>query len=481
MVSLALLGLAFDVHPAYAAGPTFDVQAEALARALPIWSGIPFAGMLLSIALLPLIAPRFWEHRFPFVSFGWAFLLAAPFAVAYGPVAVWKIAEALLLDYLPFIVLLWGLYTVSGGIYLRATLVATPGLNAAFLVAGTLLASVMGTTGASMLLIRPVLRANSWRKRRGHVFVFFIFLVSNIGGILTPLGDPPLFLGFLHGVPFFWTLRLLPHFLVVATIVLAVFVAVDWMLVRKELERRPDHHVPIRKVRFQVEGGLNFVLLAVILGAVLLSGTLPSSGMTILGLDVEYRGLMRDGLILLAGWISIRATPKQVREDNRFNWLPIKEVGYLFFGIFVTIVPVLMILRAGVDGGFGTLVERASEPWHYFWIAGALSSVLDNAPTYLAFFNMALGRLGIRPEDVSGILAGTLSSPVSAEFVLYLKAISAGAVLMGANTYIGNGPNLMVWSIAKESGVKMPGFFGYMLWSLAILVPTFVIVTITLL
>ena len=341
--------------------------------------------MLLSIALMPLVAPRFWAARFRQVAIAWAFIFAAPFTVAYGPVAIWKVAETLLADYLPFIILLWGLYTVSGGIYLKATLVATPGLNAAFLAAGTVLASLMGTTGAAMLIVRPLLRANAWRRRRGHVFVFLIFLVANIGGLLTPLGDPPLFLGFIHGVPFSWTLRLLPQFLFVVALVLGAFVAIDWWLFRKEIERRPDHHVPIRKIRFKVEGGGNFLLLAVILGAVLLSGVWNSGSATLMGIHVSLSGLVRDALILLAGWISIRTTPKQARTDNEFSWVPIEEVAFLFLGIFVTITPVIMILRAGADGGFAPLVVRVSEAWHYFWLTGALSSVLDNAPTYLAF------------------------------------------------------------------------------------------------
>ncbi len=472
-----MAGIGASLGAVQAAAPSFEAQADAIGRHLPLWSGLPFAGILLSMAMMPLLVPRFWADRFHQVAIAWAFLFAAPFAVEFGPVALWKVADTLVSDYLPFIILLWGLYTVSGGIYLRATLVGTPSLNAAFLVAGTLLASVMGTTGASMLMLRPMLRANAWRKRRGHVFVFFIFLVSNIGGLLTPLGDPPLFLGFIHGVPFFWTLRLLPHFLLVTAGVLGAFVVIDWVLVRREIEHRPDHHVPIRKIRFEIEGGHNFLLLAVVLGSVMLSGAWKSGEISVLGIHAEYSGLVRDALILLAGVISIRTTPAKVHADNQFSWTPIKEVAYLFVGIFVTIIPVLMILRAGVDGGFAALVAGTREPWHYFWLTGVLSSVLDNAPTYLASFNMALGSLGIRPEDVTGILTGAITTPGSGTFILYLKAISAGAVFMGANTYIGNGPNLMVWSIAREQRVKMPGFFGYMLWSAAILLPAFALVT----
>jgi Na+/H+ antiporter NhaD/arsenite permease-like protein len=463
---------------ALAAPDSLDVQAERVARALPLWSGLPFAGMLLSIALFPLLAPRFWEAHFKKVAIAWAFLLFAPFTVAHGQLALFKLAEVLLVDYLPFVILLWGLYTISGGIFLRATLVGTPALNTGFLAVGTVMASIMGTTGASMLFIRPLLRANAWRQRKAHVFVFLIFLVSNIGGVLTPLGDPPLFLGFIHGVPFFWTLRLLPHFLVLAAALLAVFFFLDAWLVHKEIESRPDHHVPIRRTKFQIDGWRNFLLLGGVLGAVLLSGTWQSGGTSLWGIHFEYRGLARDAIILVLGWISIRTTPKQVRHDNGFSWHAMVEVGYLFFGIFVTIIPVLMILRAGADGALGSFVSRANEPWQFFWMSGALSSFLDNAPTYLTFFNLALGKLGIPPEQVAGVLTAAISGPNVEVFASFLKAISAGAVFMGANTYIGNAPNFMVLSIAREHGVKMPSFFGYMVWSVLILVPLFIILTL---
>ena len=256
------------------APPGHEAALEHVARALPLWTGLPFAGMLLSIALFPLLAPHFWHLHYKKVAVAWAFVFFGPFFVQYGILAAIRLVEVLLIDYVPFLILLWGLYTVSGGIYLRATLVATPALNAAFLVAGLVLASLMGTTGASMLLVRPMLRANGWRKHKAHVFVFFIFLVSNLGGLLTPLGDPPLFLGFIHGVPFFWTLRLFPEYLFVSAIVLAVFVVLDMRLIRREIESRPTHEPPHRRTSFRVEGAHNFLLLFGILGAVLLSGIL---------------------------------------------------------------------------------------------------------------------------------------------------------------------------------------------------------------
>ena len=460
------------------APPGYEIQLERIARALPLWAGLPFAGMLLSIALFPLLVPVFWHHHYKKVAIAWALVFFAPFFTQYGILAAIRLIEVLLIDYVPFLILLWGLYTVSGGIYLRATLVATPALNIGFLVAGLLLASLMGTTGASMLLVRPLLRANHWRKHKAHVFVFFIFLVSNLGGLLTPLGDPPLFLGFIHGVPFFWTLRLFPEYLFVSAIVLAVFAVLDMRLIRREIESRPAHEAPHRRMSFQVEGAHNFILLLGILGAVLLSGFWHTPGLAWFGVHFEYRNLVRDLLIVVIGLVSIASTPRAVRDDNQFTWEPIKEVAYLFFGIFVTIIPVLMILKAGAEGSARSLVAGITEPWQYYWMSGVLSSFLDNAPTYLTFMALALGQLGIEVSQVTASLTGGLPGPASEQFALLLRAVSCGAVMMGANTYIGNAPNFMVLSIAKEHGVKMPSFFGYMLWSGLVLVPAFALATL---
>jgi Na+/H+ antiporter NhaD/arsenite permease-like protein len=468
--------VAFRLLPV--APPGYEVQLERIARGLPLWTGLPFAGMLLSIALFPLLAPGFWHHHYKKVAVAWALVFFGPFFVQYGVLAAIRLFEVLLIDYVPFLILLWGLYTVSGGIYLRATLVATPALNAAFFVAGLVLASLMGTTGASMLLVRPMLRANHWRRHKAHVFVFFIFLVSNLGGLLTPLGDPPLFLGFIHGVPFFWTLRLFPEYLFVSAIVLAVFVVLDTRLIRREVESRPTHEPPHRRTSFQVEGAHNFLLLFGILGAVLLSGFWHTPGLAWFGVHFEYRNVVRDLLIVVIGLVSIASTPQAVREDNAFTWEPIKEVAYLFFGIFVTIIPVLMILKAGAAGSAGFLVAGITEPWQYFWMSGALSSFLDNAPTYLTFMALALGQLGIETSQVTAALTGGMPGPTATQFAMLLKAVSCGAVMMGANTYIGNAPNFMVLSIAKAHGVKMPSFFGYMLWSGLVLIPAFALVTL---
>jgi len=455
-----------------------EPQLALIRRQLPLWTALPFAGMLLSIALFPLLAPSFWHHHFKKVAVAWAFVMAGPWLVQFGSLGLVVILEVLLLDYVPFLILLWGLYTVSGGILLRAKLVATPQLNVAFLCAGTVLASLMGTTGAAMLLVRPLLRANAWRRHRAHVLVFFIFLVANVGGLLTPLGDPPLFLGFLHGVPFFWTLRLFPEYLFVSGTLLLVFVVIDHRLMRRELDLRPTHELPHTRTSFAVVGTHNFVLLLGILGAVLLSGFWRTPSFEWFGIHVSYANLVRDLAILAIGLVSMASTPRALRDENGFSWEPITEVAYLFFGIFVTIIPALAILRAGADGSLGALIVRVTEPWQYFWISGALSSFLDNAPTYLTFMTLALGRLGIDPGQVGPILTGALPLPDAATFAAYLKAVSVGSVLMGANTYIGNAPNFMVLSIAKEHGVKMPSFFGYMLWSAGILIPIFIIATL---
>lgn len=475
---LAVLATALVLAWMPAPARDFAADADRLGRTLPVWTGLPFAGILLSIALFPPLAPGFWHHHFKKVAVAWALVFAAPFLVQYGSLAVFRILEVLLIDYVPFLILLWGLYTVSGGILLRATLVATPWMNAAFLAVGLVLASLMGTTGASMLLIRPMLRANGWRKHKAHVFVFFIFLVSNIGGQLTPLGDPPLFLGFIHGVPFFWTLRLLPHYLLASGIVLAVFVALDGVLIRREIAARPDHEPPHKRTSFRIEGAHNFLLLLGILAAVLLSGVWRTPAWHWFGIEFEYRNLVRDLLIVVIGLLSVASTRRQVRDDNGFTWDAITEVGYLFFGIFVTIIPVLMILKAGSEGALAGLVARVTEPWQYFWMSGILSSFLDNAPTYLTFTTLALGQLGIEPGQVEAVLRGTLPLPQAHTFASLLGAVSVGAVMMGANTYVGNAPNFMVLSIAREHGVKMPSFFGYMLWSGLVLLPTFGILTL---
>ena len=439
-----------------------------LGEELPIWSCIPFACMLLSIALFPLVAPRFWHHHFGKISALWAALLAGPFIFIYKSVAIHEILHIILADYVPFIILLWSLYTVSGGILLRGTLRGTPVVNLTILIIGTLLASWMGTTGAAMLLIRPFLRANSHRKNKTFMVVFFIFLVANVGGSLTPLGDPPLFLGFLHGVTFFWTFKILPHMVVVSVILLLIYFVLDSYYYRKEKPVVPDNE---KKIPLKLVGTHNFIFLLGIIGAVLMSGVVDWGELNTLGVHRATQDWVRDGLLIVMGILSLVSTSIEVREDNDFTWFPIIEVAYLFIGIFVTMIPCLLILKAGPQGGLAFLINAVKQPGHYFWVTGGLSSFLDNAPTYLTFFNTALGSF------YPGLAEAEAVPLLMTESAIYLQAISAAAVFFGACSYIGNAPNFMVRSIAEEAGTPMPSFFGYILkFSLVFLVPTFVVV-----
>ena len=440
---------------------------------LPLFTIIPFAGILLSIALFPLLAQKFWHHHYPKVSAFWALVFAIPFLIFYKGDAFYEILHIYLVDYFPFIILLWGLFTVAGGILIRGTLAGKPSTNTVLILIGTALASWMGTTGAAMLMIRPIIRANELRKYKVHTIIFFIFLVANIGGSLTPLGDPPLFLGFLHGVPFFWTFNIFPHMLFMVVCLIIIYFILDMILYRKEGELPKFED----KQPLKLEGIHNFLLIAGIPGAVLLSGKWRPGDIDVLGVHVQLQNLARDGLIILMGILSLITTSKITRRDNEFSWEPIREVAYLFAGIFMTIIPALAILRAGEHGALAFIIEAVQKPWHYFWVTGSLSAFLDNAPTYLTFFNTALGSLGLTEAQVTEILSGNSVSAVGEKFIPILKAISAGAVFFGAMTYIGNAPNFMVKAIAEESRIKMPSFFGYMLWSVGILGVLFVAVT----
>lgn len=459
---LALAGIA--------ALPGMAMAADIDGSALSVLWGVPFAGLLLSIALMPLLAPSFWHHHFGKVAAAWSLAFLAPFAVMFGASAAGiSLVHALVAEYIPFVILLTALYTVSGGIFIRGNLHGSPGLNTAILAIGAVLASFMGTTGASMLLIRPLIRANDNRKHVAHVVVFFIFIVSNAGGSLTPLGDPPLFLGFLKGVDFFWTVRhIFPETLFLVGALLAIFYALDsWYYHRREETLPVDPTPDSRAIGF--DGKFNFALLGVVVALVLISGFWKSPvAWTIAGAEVGLPGLVRDVGLVIVALVSFKLTPAKVHEDNQFGWAPMQEVAKLFAGIFLTIIPVIAMLKAGTSGPFGAVVSAVTrpdgspDPAMYFWATGALSSFLDNAPTYLVFFNTAGGD----PAVLMTTLAPTLA------------AISAGAVFMGANTYIGNAPNMMVKAIAEDRGVKMPSFFGYMLWSGGILVPLFVLMTL---
>lgn len=452
-----------------------------IAENLPLSSCIPFVGILLSIAVLPMLAPVFWHHHFPKVSFGWGLLFVVPFVAIYEGEGLHEVLHIIFTDYIPFIILLWGLFTVSGGIYLKGTLVGSPRVNTLILLVGTLLASWMGTTGAAMLLIRPLIRANRGRQHKVHTIIFFIFLVANIGGCLTPLGDPPLFLGFLHGVPFFWTMTLWKQLLFVAGILLALYYVIDSTLYAREQRAKElisETELPRPYEPPRVLGSHNIVFLLGIIGAVLISGSWHPGEFHALGLDFAYESLLREIIIITMGVLSLKLTKREYRRANGFTWSPIKEVAYLFGGIFMTIVAPLLILQAGEDGAARLLIKMVNSPAEYFWITGILSSFLDNAPTYLTFFNLSLAKLQLTEPQVTQILRGLLQSPVTSELVAKFTAIALGAVFFGATTYIGNAPNFMVRAIAEESRIRMPSFFGYLLWSLLILWPIFALLTV---
>lgn len=432
-----------------------------------LWA-LPFVGLLLCIATGPLFYPHFWEHHYGKATAAWSALVILPMIAAFGwAPASGAVLHALLLEYMSFIILLFGLFTIAGGILVTGNIHGTPMVNAGLLVIGAILASFVGTTGASMILIRPIIRANDNRPFNAHVIVFFIFLVSNIGGSLTPLGDPPLFVGFLRGVDFFWTTQhLLTETLFVGGIVLAVFVALDVFLHIRE-KGLPKVKDPTPDSAVRIRGLVNLPLLAGVIGLVLMSAAWkPGVAFTIQGVSIELQNLARDIGILVLALISLGLTRKEFRRANGFAWGPIVEVAKLFAGIFICIVPVIAILQAGSEGALASLVAMVSTPsgepnnLAYFWLTGILSSFLDNAPTYLVFFELAGGD----PQHLMTTAATTLA------------AISTGAVFMGANTYIGNAPNFMVYAIARERGIAMPSFFGYMLWSGVVLIPTFVLV-----
>jgi Na+/H+ antiporter NhaD/arsenite permease-like protein len=435
--------------------------------ALGVAWAAPFAGMLLSIAVMPLAAPAVWHHHFGKIAAAWTLALLVPFTLAFGAVqAGGVLVHTLVEEYLPFAILLCALYTTAGGIYIRGNLQGRPALNAGLMLLGAVLASIMGTTGASMLLIRPLIRANDNRPHNAHVVIFFIFIVGNVGGSLTPLGDPPLFLGFLQGVSFFWTVsHLLPETAFLLGGLLAVFWAIDAWLYRKEgiapVDPTPDTPT------LGLEGAINLLPLAVAVGLVLMSGAWkPGIVFDLWGTPLPLQALVRDAGLVAVTLASLWLTPAGVREKNQFSWAPMQEVTKLFIAIFLTMVPVIAMLKAGSAGVFAPLaalltgVDGQPSAMAYFWLAGGLSSVLDNAPTYLAFFN----------------LAGGNAQALMGEGAAVLAAISGGAVFMGAMTYIGNAPNFMVKAIAEERGVRMPSFGGYLLWSGAVLLPLLFVV-----
>ena len=439
---------------------------------IPLWLCIPFAGLLLCIAVLPLVKAEWWEKNQPYAVIFWSLLFIIPFAVKFGMgEAAEVVLDCIIKDYLTFIVLLFGLFCVAGNITVEGNLVGSPRVNVLLLAIGTLLSSWVGTTGASMLLVRPVIKMNAWRKNKTNIMVFFIFLVSNIGGCLTPIGDPPLLMGFSRGVPFFWSLRLFPVLLLNMIVLLAVFYRFDKKAYMRDIASGAMPEIKEGEPLIKIKGLHNLIFLVMIIAAVILSGVLPEMPIfqngagEVIGIHIykdivlELPAIIEIVIILLAAFLSFKTTNERIRKENHFTWGAIKEVAILFIGIFITMQPALMILKS-VGGSLGI-----NKPFEMFWITGALSSFLDNTPTYLVFLTTA-GVMGF----TSGVKTVLGTVPIR-----MLMAISCGAVFMGANTYIGNAPNFMVKAISDENGVKMPSFFGYMLWSLGILIPVFIL------
>jgi Na+/H+ antiporter NhaD/arsenite permease-like protein len=444
-----------------------------LGQELSLASIVPFALLLLSIAFFPLFWGHWWEDNCnkAIVAILLSLPVVASLVFVWGAEGAWVLREELM-EYTSFIVLLGALFVISGGIYIQGSLSGTPLVNTAFLGIGAVLANLIGTTGASVFLIRPLLRANRPRERKVHIVIFFIFVVSNCAGLLTPIGDPPLFLGFLKGVPFTWTLRLWPQWLLVNGILLLVFSVWDQIVFNREEAERPGSQLEevMRHEPFRMHGLLNFAFLAGVVGTVVASGQGFFNGGEPWPFGVKET--LMAGLTIAA----YLATAESNRRNNRFTFGPIVEVAVLFLGIFITMTPALQILNAWGQGQrevFG-MAFSLTEPWHFYWATGGLSSFLDNAPTYITLSATAAG---LEHVAVTGrFLSVFLEQGPQAGRIL--TAISCGAVFMGANTYIGNGPNFMVKAIAEESGIKMPSFFHYMMYSVAVLLPIFVFVTV---
>ena len=448
--------------------PAFAAEGLDGAKLSVLWA-LPFIGILLCIATGPVFYPHVWEHHYSKFTAAFAALIVVPlFATADIHTVTTTLAHTALLEYMPFILLLLALFVTAGGIYLEGDLRDSVFTNTALLAVGAVMASIVGTTGAAMILIRPLIRANDSRRYNAHVVVFFIFLVANIGGALSPLGDPPLFIGFLKGVDFFWTTKhLWQKTLFVGGVVLAVFMVLDLYL-----HHREDRFARIKDSTpdspLKLHGKINLLLIAVIIAAILMSAQWkPGVTFLVAGVDLRLQDLARDVIFILVTIWSLALTRKSDRAANGFSWEPIKEVAILFAGIFICIVPVMAMLQAGAQGPFAALLglvtnaDGSNNAAAYFWLTGILSSFLDNAPTYLVFFQLAGGD----PQVLMTAKSATLA------------AISSGAVYMGANTYIGNAPNFMVYAIARQAGVKMPSFFGFMVWSALVLIPTFILAT----
>ena len=427
---------------------------------------IPFGAILLSIALMPILFKSLWHNHYGKIIFGWTLVFIGLFNWQFGLSSTMQlVCHAILTEYIPFMILLLALFTISGGILIDSNIKGTPINNTLLLLVGTLLASIMGTTGSAMLMIRPLIRANEQRQYRVHIIIFFIFLVANIGGGLTPLGDPPLFIGFLKGVDFIWTLQQMGlPVLLNTTLLLTSFYIIDRYYYRKELQPYLNNNT--ESLVLNIEGKYNFILLILVILTVLMTAIWETNiSIEFLYTTISLSNLIRDLSLIILIILSLSITTKSLRTRNQFHWHPMIEVAKLFIGIFITITPVIAILKAGNEGELSDMISvvtnSSGEPINnmYFWLSGLLSGFLDNAPTYLVFFNLASGDANILMSNL----------PTT------LLAISMGSVFMGALTYIGNAPNIMVKSIANQSNINMPSFFGYMRWSISLLIPLFII------
>lgn len=464
LLGLGFAGVVLAAAPAAAGGSAPALAGGLDGGALDLWWGAPFVGLLLSIALLPAALPKLWRRHFGLVSLVWALAFVVPCGLRFGVGAIAQgLVHVMLLDYLPFVILLGSCYVVTGSMRLTGSFGGTPAANVAVLAAGTLLAGLLGATCASMLLIRPLLAANAGRQQKSHIVVFLIFLVGNIGGGLTPLGNPPVYLAFLEGVDFFWPLlHLGPPILLATLVLLGVFFLIDRCWYNWEAAAGLIQAAEPAPVQPKLEGGDNLVLLgAIALIALFQGGWRPGIGFTLAGVELPLQTLVGEGLMVAIAVLSLALTEPCARRRLGFSWRPLVEVAVLFAAVFVTVVPILALLRAGHTGvAAGWLAGL--DPASLFWISGGLSSVLDNAPTWLVFFHAAGG-------DAGALMAAPTPT---------LLAITMGAVFMGANTYIGNAPNLMIKAIAEERGVSMPSFFVYLAWAAVLLLPLYGLLTL---
>lgn len=447
--------------------PQYGFASSMNSQNLPPVFGIPFLGLLFSLAILPVLYPNFWKHHLGKIVLIWSLIFLIPFYLKYGVhISISCIVTVFFSEYAPFVILLTVLFVVSSGICIRGFLPNTPIFNTSILAFGAMLASLVGTTSASILLIRPIICANKTRKYNKHIFVFFIFLVANVGGSLTPLGDPPLFLGFLKGVSFFWVLEnIFFETCFLCSALLVIFYCLDCYYYKLEQRQLSNLLNKINVINISFLGINNIVLLALTISWIFIGQLFTLNfQFTFLSMFVTLDKLLFNGVLILIVLISLWITPKNIYLENRFSWNPILEVIKLFAGIFVTMIPIITILQSEKSSVFSSIIGKLTDqngyPINamYFWLTGLLSSFLDNAPTYLLFFNIASGDANL----------------MMTTFSRTLTAISAGAVFMGANSYIGNAPNMMIKAIVEYEGIQMPSFLAYIGWSSSVLIPLFV-------